>query len=296
MPVAWVRSNLDPKDGELLIIVGNNLSGLSEIIKQGEWKLDGRSVTDEGVYNVMSFNKPMALRSYIDRERRSFKRVKRLLAVNSPGWKITDLHDYASLATKEGRLQSNSVRIALLALPDKAYELAMALYTDDAFASVPESARSWRVEAVPAFTDDALFFQLNEQIQLSESADARGALLKASCGFGSEVVRLCGENMSLNSALKSAVTDAERKLAPNLATFYERMGMPKSVEKAALDQAEQFLTLVDGSDRNSPDFDDAIAMTGISKGMIHFLMWMGLLQDGPSHTWHVPPLYRRLLV
>lgn len=295
LPVAWVRSNLHPRDGELLVIVGNSASGLTEIIKQGEWKLEDKGANEDGVYTVMTFQSPSVLRSYVDRARRSFKGQRRLVAVNSTSWRVLDVPEYVQAASREAKSTSNGVRIALLALPDKAYELATAIYDGASGVAKPELARGIRVEAVPVWTDDALYFHLNEQVGLSESTEAREAILTASCGFGLEVQKLCAENMTVESAIGKAVANAERRFAPSRQAFYENIGMPKAIEPGTLSNAEKFVDLIDGCERSSSVVEEAANMLNVSQGMQVFMQWMGLLQVGPKNTWQVPTLYKRLL-
>lgn len=295
LPVAWVRSNLHPRDGELLVIVGNSVSGLTEIIKQGEWKLEDKGANEDGVYTVMTFQSPSVLRGYVDRARRSFKGQRRLLAVSSTSWRVSDIPEYAQAASREAKSTSNGVRIALLALPDKAYELATAIYDGTSSIAKPELARGVRVEAVPVWTDDALYFHLNEQVGLSESAEAREAILTASCGFGIEVQKLCAENMTVEAAISKTVANAERRFAASRQVFYENIGMPRAIDPVTLGNAEKFVDLIDGCERSSSVVEETASMLDVSQGMQIFMQWMGLLQIGPKNTWKVPALYKRLL-
>ena len=89
---------------------------------------------------------------------------------------------------------------------------------------------------------------------------------------------------------------AERTLAPDLATFYSNIGMPDAVDAATRSRIEMFLQyLDDGTERKSAIVDEAMAMAEVTPGLLQFLTWMGLLQEGPGNTWLVPALYRRLL-
>lgn len=118
---------------------------------------------------------------------------------------------------------SGRARLALIALPDKAYELAMALDTGTVQLTGQGSSQRWRIVPVPQWTDDTVHFQLDENISVAESPDACLALLEASGGFGPELVRLCSARLTVAGA---KALRGKSTIAPDLATFYKNVGMP----------------------------------------------------------------------
>ena len=288
MPAAWIRANIDPKDDELIIFVGNAQSGIQNLFKaSGEWKIG-----QEGYYTAVRAN-PRSTTTFLNGERRM---ASRLVAITPNAWKTSEIGDYAMIAARENLLSAKQskrgFRLALIALPDRALELSRAI-ADGTLSSSPDAGRRWRVEPIPPWTDDSVFFHLNENIPVAEDSDARMALLEASCRFGDQIEHLCTSSLAV-AAAKNAVSSAQKNFAPDLPTFYHKIGLPVAIDAAQRERMESFLVAVDGAERNSTVVDELMDDAGVDAGLVQFLYWMGLLQHA-GNTWIVPKLYRRLL-
>jgi hypothetical protein len=310
MPSAWVRhalskTGIDPQiaaseaDRELLVFVGNELSGLTQLSRlRGDWQLGDTVTCQFGTYSS-----PNAARSALLRGGRSAAvratSVRRLHCIGSGGWLVNDIHEYARLAATigasnaSGNLEhgtSSVTRLALIAGPARAYEVAKMMCTP------ATDIRNWRVVAVPPWSDDALYFRLErlEKPDVCNSEEARQALLRASCGFGAEIERICGGRLRVEDALRAPAA-AERTLAPDLDTFYRKIGIPPAIEPKALRDAEDLLRALDGETRNAERTEEFRNETAVSPELFTFLVWMGLLQEAPTGTWQIPQLYKRLL-
>ena len=296
MPAAWLRSNIEPTDDELLILVGNNMSGIQNLtLSGGEWR-----VGQDGVYQVMKFPNPRAASTYLNSERRSASLSSaRLVAVGPNSWKLNEVDEYASMAYREHQHclpnsgKKRGVRLALLALPDKAYEIAHAISAGTLSERGQAAGRKWRIEPMQVWNDDALYFHLNENVAVADDQQARQAILRATCGFGEQIVMLCNSRLNVSAAM-GAVAAAQKGFARDFATFYAAIGMPEHIDAQERNRIETFLAAVDGAERHTTLVDDVREDAGVSEGMFRFLCWMGLLQ-GVGHTWTVPALYRHLL-
>ncbi|MHB8254301.1 MAG: RNaseH domain-containing protein [Acidiferrobacter sp.] len=289
MPAAWVRTNVEVNDGELLILVGNKLSGLPDISNiGGDWTLG-----QECQYTVKLLNTPQNAASFLRKLPGTASGIgtKWLVAASAHSWKVAQIAEYAGAAMKG----LNRGRLALIALPDKAYELSLELDKGLLNPAAGAGHQRWHIVSIPPWTDDAVHFHLDENIAVSENVDACQALLRASCGFGADLARLCSTRLTVEDA-KALVLSAEKTLAPDLATFYGNIGMPDAVDQATRSRIETFLQyLDDGTERKSAIIEEAMTMAEVTPGLLQFLTWMGLLQEGPGNTWVVPALYRRLL-
>jgi hypothetical protein len=285
MPAAWVRTNVEQNDGELLVLVGNVLSGLAEISSLAE----DYNLGAECVYIVKKLDTAQSATSYLKRLAGMSNGRKRLVAVSPVSWKVSQIADFASAAMKNAKV----ARLALIALPDKAYDLAKALDAGTLQPARPDSPQRWRIVPIPQWTDDAVHFQLDENIAVAENIDACRALLEASAGFGTELGRLCSMRLTVAEA---KALPAKRHLAPDLPTFYKNIGMPASMDGTTVAKIQDFVSLVeDGTDRKSADVDEAMGAAEVTPWLVQFITWMGLLQPGPGNTWQVPSVYRRLL-
>ena len=186
-----------------------------------------------------------------------------------------------------------TIRLALIASPDLAWELAQRLYGPQSTSTPP---KGWRIEPVPIWGDDAVYyrFEQNQNVSVRDSGPARQALLDATCGFGGEMDRLCTGGLSVEMALKSAEV-AKRHLAPNLTAFYANVGLPQAFAPTDLREIEQLLLLIDGERRSDDGVEEAIRTSNVGKAEFEFFQWMGLLQVQADGTWHVPALYKRLI-
>lgn len=301
MPSAWVRSLLRGADSDLIVWVGSQLSGLYTIDKiQKEWELG-----QDAVYEVKLFSSPDNARTHLQRARRLTDNAptRRLVALPPRSWRSAEVEGYAALAgslsskaaspdpTQRQRLAT--IRLALVASPDLAWELAQRLYGPHSTASPP---KGWRIEPVPIWGDDAVYyrFEQNQNVSVRDSGPGRQALLDATCGFGGELDRLCTAGLSVELALKSA-EESQRHLAPNLAAFYANVGLPQAFAPAHLREIEQLLLLIDGERRSEEGVEEAIRASNVGKAEFEFFQWMGLLQVQSDGTWHVPALYKRLI-
>ena len=311
MPSAWVRqvfssASSDARgrrdmdaDRQLLVLVGNELSGLSTIGRlKGEWQLGDSATLDVGVYASAQVARGTLMRAVRTRAAQA-SAGRRLHCIASGGWSMAEIEDYARLA---GTLASTTVaeapdgsvaavtRLALIANPARAYELARHLQS----ASTSES--NWRVVAVPPWTDDAIYCRLErmEKPEIFNNEQARKALLHASCGFGGEIERLCISRLRLEDALR-APDRAQKNLAPDRETFYRKIGLPSAINEQQLKQAESLLEMLDGEVRNAERTEEYRSELDVPPELLLFLQWMGLLQEAPGGSWHVPELYKRLL-
>jgi len=295
MPMSWIRNYLNnTSDGQLLILTGNAASGLSDLAGIGrdeEWKLPG------GLYMTAPASQPSHLSQLIDRERRTSNQNKlpKFLAIQPSRWKISDIADYATIAQKAGK---HGLRILLLALPERALEIAMAIESKT-LRVPPLSEQAWRVVPIPPWTEDAIHFHptIHENIKIADQPEALTAIRTATCGFGSYVLSLCTPNLTLEKALAAPKSTSDR-VANDAQAFHQAIGMPPSLYGERLNQIVEFLSLINsmGLGRsNYAEREECMAVYSISEPMWDFLYWMGLIQEGSGNTWAVPTLYANLL-
>jgi hypothetical protein len=178
----------------------------------------------------------------------------------------------------------------LIASPEVAYELACRVSNDEA--TIKQVG--WRVERVPEWNDDALYFHLEENVQVRDDALARLSLLDATGGFGLEIERISSNALSIEQAI-SAVKENEVRLAPDLATFYRKVGVPEAVSAEARSHLERALPDVDGAVRSDASVSEWLKDCGVEPGLFLFATWMGLVQPSSDGKWKVPHVYKRLL-
>lgn len=297
MPVSWIGNHLpkltasETQDSELLILTGNALSGIMELTQND---LDVWGLRD-AAYVIAPSVKANALYSSINRSRHSANGEKRptIMAVRSSAWKVQDIGDYVAAALKLVKLQ---VRLVLLAHPERALEIAEAI--EAGTISLPESQRgtpAWRVVPIPAWSLDAIFYLVQEKSAVSESRAALEAIREASCGFNEQVLRTCPNNLTLAMALK-APEEARKSLWKDLDAFYRTTGIPLSLAITRRHAIGSFLAMIDGVKRDAQsEVEEIISLYGIAKPTMDFLNWMGLMQEGPGHTWLVPQTLLTLL-
>jgi hypothetical protein len=284
-PAGWVRTALEGGDGDLMVLVGNGLSGLNAISRlEDEWELG-----HDGRYVVKALPTLQTAETYL-RKFRANTGLRRFVAVTPTGWKVESLHDYASLAAKQ------KVRLALIATPDRAFQLAQQIHMGE-FGTLFNGSTSLpkaRVVPVPSWNEDAIHFALGENLEVAESADACRGVLDATCGFTADVEQLCSRTLTVADA-KNAFAAAQ-KAVPTFEALLSRMSFPTAITMPDREQIKSFLQLVDdGVEKKSADLDSAMAVAKLSEAMFTFIVWMGLVQDGPRNSWCVPRLVRAVL-
>ena len=289
MPMSWIRNHMDTSDGQLLILTGNALSGLMDLTRVGreEWKLQ------EGMFSSAPVTQPNQLLQLIDRQRRTTHdgREPKILAVREAAWRVDQVGDYAAVAQKASK---HGIRIMLLATPARALELTRALENNSLKPST-DSQRSWRVVPIPPWSDDAIHYHVQENVKVADRPDALAAIRTATCGFGKAVLDLCTPSLTLEEALASPATNRSL-LAPSLEAFYQHIGLPPTLGADRRKDIEEFLGMINSMDRSHyADREETMAIYRITESMWAFLYWMGLIQEGPAHTWLVPKLYIDLL-
>jgi AAA+ ATPase superfamily predicted ATPase len=289
MPMSWIRNHMDASDGELLILTGNVLSGILDLsqVERDEWRLQ------DGVFSSVPGNGPHNLADQVTRSRRISQdhRAPKIMSVRNAAWRVDQIPEYAAIANKASKV---GIRIILLAHPERGLELTLALESG-ALKPNSDASRAWRVVPIPQWSEDAIYYWVHENIAIAESGEAIAAIKTATCGFGKEVNALCGPHLTLEIALSSPKT-RRQFLAPNLETFYQRIGMPPSLIEKQGEAIKNLLVLVNGADRgNIAEIDEIMLEFGISKAMFDFLYWMGLVQEGPEHTWRLPALVAELI-
>lgn len=290
MPMAWIRRQMDPSDGELVILSGNAMSGIQDLVQmeRHDWKLRD----DYSVIPVPGVGPGAAIEELDRLRRKPPASVGRMLVVRPAGWRIDQIKEYVSVAKK------GVARIVLLADPVRSFDLMRAVEEMARNGSLgPDTERGWCVVPVAPWTEDAVFFRVGENgenLAVADSREALAALLRATCGFGRELSKLCTSTLSVEQALQ--MPGVHRKvIAANLAAFYQNVGLPQSFLDPRQQQMEDFLYYINGFDKHGGDVQEAMLEYGISPQMFDYLFWMGLIQEGPKNCWTVPELYLDLM-
>lgn len=301
MPSAWVRNYFQGDASELVVFVGNNLSGIATFDRLREtWDVGQEEATIEG----RTFNSPEDARTWINKERKKPGAARaRLIAVVSRGWRLDQLDTYAGVAQTFGkqsgqsdpslRVRPTTMRQLLVASPEQA--LALAERVADASKPPP---RNVVVEPIPSWSDDAVYFRLDrlENQAVRDNAEARVALLRASCGFGDELERICVAALTIEEALRQP-EESRKRLASDLDSFYAKVGLPSSISGPTRTRArlEDLLLLMYGEKRG--ESKELEHLDGLGLGHAHFLFaqWMGLIQPAADGTWEIPALYLDLI-
>lgn len=305
MPVTWTHSNMECIDGNLVILGGNNLSGLVDITgARADWQL-----TQNAGFNALALS-ASAASAYITKIRRQGstntltlagsagsslplpppKGSKLLLASTSNAWKANEITQFISCAE---RASTSNIRLALVALPDRLYEIAQALENQSLTMSRGKKS-DWSVAPVPAWSVDAVRFYLHDNNAVSDNHAACLSIIEASCGFGKQIQTICAGNLSVEMAM-DLVEQAKTRLAPNLDVFYDKIGWPKVISKELRKRMEGLMGHINGEVRNGPSVDAYLDHFELKGTDLQFLNWMGLIQEGENNTWAVPKLYLRLL-
>lgn len=305
MSSGWVRQLLHNEERNLVIMVGNHLSGLTEIegLKQ-PWSFGRGSQLDVKYFATID-----TARTYINTIRRMSGNdpSDRVVAVLPRSWKKEQIGEYSNFAnslsrpliTVDQRQRMANVRLMFLSNPQQAWELAQMLHENDAvdlpaYGSVKVAQRNWRIEPVPTWTEDAVYFRLKhyENPTLLEQHDVCAKVLEATLGFGSEVNKLVRNGLTIHE-IDQALEDNRTRLCGSRKAFYQAIGWPETINDAQTRQAEDLLALMDGEPRSktgslAEDF-------GVPASMVTFMRWMGLLLESGDGTWSLPVLYKSLI-
>lgn len=276
-------------DQDLIILTGNRLSGVMEIANLHKEEYIPR--LDDWSFELL----PSAsmLRDQLQKERRfsgGKNRRSNVLTLPMNGWTFENFADFESSAAKAAK---KLTRVFLLAAPDKAYQLSK-LIDEGKLAQMP--GKGWRVLQIPNWSEDALYYKLYEKDpSLANDPKLLSAILSGTCGFEKEIHSVCSGLISFDQAM-TTIENSKKSLAPDLATFYDRLGIPVTVIPSdLLSRAETALPFINGSIRGSSEELEPLQEYEIGTGFFSFLQWMGLIQMGDQGTWKVPDLYIDLL-
>ncbi len=287
MPTAWIRRYMDPADGQLIILAGNVLSGIQDLIQM---ERDPLTLRDNYAVIPVPGNGVEAVVNEMDRLRRKpVGALGNMLFVRPAGWKIQQIKEYVSVA-KKGR-----ARVVLLANAERAFDLMQQMEMDGE--ERLGYGDGWRVDGVPAWSQDAVYLRVSEHsenLAVADSLEALEALRTASCGFGQELVKLCVSSLRVDQAIAAPRTVRQR-FAPSTTVFYQNIGLPQSFLNTYQKKMEEFLYLLDGLEKHNGSTEEALAACEVSRPLFDYLQWMALIQDGPKGTWMVPELYLDLL-
>lgn len=279
MPAAWVRTKLEyvDTDSQLLILVGNKLSGLNEIAmdRGEEWSLCG----DDYHYSHNPFRSIQDIEKHIRKLPDTHKH--RLLAVSASTWKITQLDELVTVAQKAAK---RGVRIVLITSPLRVREMLPKIHE-------LQLDPRWSIESVPSWTDDAVFYHIRENVEISDNNELMQSILRSTAGFGLMVERLTHERSA--KALPTACQRMERDLTADLAQFHQEVGLTAIVENpGTLRQIADFARMLHGNARAATeDLQLCLETTEAPAFTPTLLQWMGLLLRGSDGTWKVPALY-----
>ncbi|MBQ0942290.1 DUF3893 domain-containing protein [Ideonella sp. 4Y16] len=301
MPSAWLRNYMRGNPTDLVIFVGNQVSGISVFEKlRDPWEISN----DDATIEAKTFGVPEEARTFLNSARKKAGPARnRLVAVLARGWQIDQIETYSALAQSFGRAAGQSdgagrpklptVRPVLIASPEQALVLAMRQSTQDR--PLPKNTL---IAAIPPWSDDAVHFRFNdtkhENLAIRDSAPARQALLQASCGFGDEIERLSPSSLTVEEAVRLP-QEARQRLTPDLASFYARVGLPGSIDAPTRKALEDLLILMHGESRAESKEQEHLSSLNLQLGHFVFAQWMGLIQPSNDGTWEVPSLYLELL-
>ena len=292
MPIAWTHAYLDSPDSDLVILAGNSQSGLLEVsTNRFDWQ-----ITQNDQYSSMQIPASNLVSWNIQLRKKGTREVKggiKMVLSGSTVWKATDIPQFAA---NTGKLANSGIKFALAALPDRIYEISQALDIG-AIALNKDKKAEWSVQVVPPWSLDAIgaYLTSHDNNVVADNDAACKAILYASCGFGRLIQQLCDSNLSLEKAL-TMQKYADEKIAPDLVTFYAKIGMPTQlIDPDLLKRMEDFMVLISGEQRNSASVDACRNDFNLKATDQLFLQWMGLMQEGEGNAWIVPPLYLRLL-
>lgn len=315
MSSGWVRQLLHEEERNLVILVGNHLSGLVEIENIKHPFFLGR----DAQYEIKFFSNIDNARPYLNAMRRASEteRPNRIVAVPSRAWHCTkpQIEEFAAFARNlarpliglpaEQRQRATNVRLMLVANPQQAWELAKMVNVEAPDVVVVEGVPNgsfkhaklnWRVEAVPAWNDDAVYYRLKqlENQTLPDHPEVCAEVLEATMGFGGELAKMLRAS-TRREGVTEAKNEIRRRVAASRETFYAAIGWSQAIDPQQTRAAEVLLSLLDGEKRSEEVIVGWAKDCNVSPAMVTYMRWMGLLQDGDGGTWRVPALYKALI-
>lgn len=313
MSSGWVRQLLHEEERNLVILVGNHLSGLVEIENIKHPFFLGR----DAHYEIKFFSSIDNARPYLNAMRRASEteRPNRIVAVPSRAWHCTkpQIEEFAAFARNlarpliglpaEQRHRATNVRLMLVANPQQAWELAKIVTAEspELIEGVPNGSfkhakLNWRVEAVPAWNDDAVYYRLKqlENQTLPDNPEACAEVLEAAMGFGSELAKMLRAS-TRREGVAEAKNEIRRRVVASRETFYAAIGWSPTIDAQQTRAAEVLLSLLDGEKRSEEVVMAWARDCNVTPAMATYMRWMGLLQDGDNGTWRVPALFRALI-
>ena len=201
------------------------------------------------------------------------------------------------------RQRATNVRLLLVANPQQAWDLAkmVSAETPQVIEGVPngsvkQSKLNWRVEAVPAWNDDAVYYRLKqlENQTLPDHPEVCAEVLEATMGFGGELAKLLRAS-TRRDAVAEAKAEIGRRVASSREAFYSAIGWSGAIEPQQTHAAEVLLSLLDGEKRSEETITSWAKDCNVTPAMVLYMRWMGLLQDGDGGTWRVPAMYKALI-
>jgi hypothetical protein len=155
---------------------------------------------------------------------------------------------------------------------------------------------NWRVEAVPAWNDDAVYYRLKqlENQTLPEHPEVCAEVLEATMAFGGELAKML-RGSTRREGVADAKNEIRRRVAASRETFYATIGWSPTIDPQQTRAAEVLLSLLDGEKRSEEVVAACAKDCNVSPAMVTYMRWMGLLQDGEGGTWRVPALYKALI-
>ena len=288
MPIAWTTSHMDAIDGDLVILAGNHLSGLMDLTTSAkEWQLIQGTVFRACTAPANAIHS--LVQKYRPQPKAKDRGQKTLLTITPTSWKVGDLQTYVTQAQRGAGYR---LRLALIANPDRLWELAQAMRIGTVHYG--DANNHWLVEPAPAWSTDAIRFHIHENTEVSESVDACEALHRASCGFTKPILSLCGPSLNQAQAIAAETQMRAAGFAKNLPVFYQAIGWPQAIGDDRTTRMQELLTYINGAARDK-NLEGDLSDLALDMADLRFLNWMGLLQEGSDDTWVVPPLYLNLI-
>lgn len=303
LPSAWVRNYLKSTPGDLVMLVGNQLSGICGLERlRNTWDFSQEDAALDVLRTASSAADARA--QFLTMRRKPSVHKNRLILVPPKCWQPDHVDAYAALAQDQGRLALQgeaagrgrlpTIRPILLASTGQA--LTIAQRVSSMSTGLPKNAL---VTPIPSWSDDAVYFRFNdtrhENLPVRDSAAARLAILTASCGFGEELEAIASSMLTVSDAL-ALPEEARKRLAPDLATFYSRIGIAACLDTAKLRALESVLFDLHDRPRDENMEIELLEKSGLDLSHLLFASWMGLVSSGPDGAWKMPVLYLNLVM